>query len=78
MGRSRRGRVASGGGASSVVGERGTIMTEKINLYLYLYLVIRATGGIRLAASGPVCICICISSLVSPKQRSLRATRARA
>ena len=37
MGRSRRGRVASSGGASSVVGERGT-MTEKRNLYLYLYL----------------------------------------
>ena len=39
MGRSRRGRVASSGGASSVVGERGT-MTEKKerNLYLYLYL----------------------------------------
>ena len=37
MGRSRRGRVASSDGASSVVGERGT-MTEKRNLYLYLYL----------------------------------------
>ena len=41
MGRSRRGRVASSGGASSVVGERGT-MTEKRNLYLYLYL----SGGV--------------------------------
>ena len=39
MGRSRRGRVASSGGASSGVGERGS-MTEKKerNLYLYLYL----------------------------------------
>ena len=35
MGRSRRGRVASSGGASSVVGE-GASMTEKRNLYLYL------------------------------------------
>ena len=41
MGRSRRGRVASSGGASSVVGERGT-MTEKRNLYLYLYLYLCA------------------------------------
>ena len=37
MGRSRRGRVASSGGASSVVGESAR-MTEKRNLYLYLYL----------------------------------------
>ena len=37
MGRSRRGRVASSGRASSVVGD-GVTMTEKRNLYLYLYL----------------------------------------
>ena len=42
MGRSRRGRVASSGGASSVVGERGT-MTEKRNLYLYLYLYLQVS-----------------------------------
>ena len=51
MGRSRRGRVASGGGASSVVGERGT-MTEKRNLYLYLYLYLyqdsALMGGMRI------------------------------
>ena len=44
MGRSRRGRVASSGGASSVVGERGT-MTEKRNLYLYLYLYLSAISN---------------------------------
>ena len=38
MGRSRRGRGASGGGASSVAGERGS-MTEKRNLYVCMYVL---------------------------------------
>ena len=49
MGRSRRGRVASSGGASSVVGDDGS-RPEKRNLYLYLYLYI-ALGRIRVGAS---------------------------
>ena len=44
MGRSRRGRVASSGGASSVVrGGRGRQHGRKRNLYLYLYLYLQVS-----------------------------------